>query len=79
MDIKSESSSVINTVLALSRYFIWQQKFTRKKLNLHAYLPFMKSELWLSVNSLLTKGEFIPLDWSKVLEYFKVEILNPGQ
>ena len=75
---KHDSDTAVHTVLLLSRYYIWRQKFLDKKLDTSAYKNYMKTELWYCFNSIKIKlsGKVIPNDWGPILEYFKVEVVN---
>ena len=44
-DIKNGPESVVNTVLALSKMFLWAQKFTSKRLDSAQYINYLKREL----------------------------------
>ena len=44
-DQNSPGSSVVNTILILSRYFIWKQKFTSKKLDEVTFINYMRDHL----------------------------------
>ena len=43
----SEGDSIFNTLLILSRYFIWKMKFTKRILDEVDYLNYIKQQLFL--------------------------------
>ena len=70
-----EADIVVNTILLWSKRFLWVQKFTTKKLNIVAYIKFLKNNLrelmliWQLKNKFY---DFMRL-WGKLLEYFEIE------
>ena len=74
-DTLTTGDSVINTFLALSRQFIYKQKFTTKSLDEVTFINYMKKELKNLYNFHLMKekaAEFIKL-WYKIYDHFEVE------
>ena len=62
-DINDKPESMVNTILVLSRMFIWRQKFSTKRLDDANYFRFLRYEL-LSISFILQKemhSECIPL------------------
>ena len=75
-DIKSDGASVQNTILFLSRQFIWRQKFTTKTLDEVNFIIFMRQELKNLFNVHFYEGKlhlFI-IDWQAILDHFEVEV-----
>ena len=72
----SPSWSALNTVLSLSRYFIWIKKFGNKKLDVLSYKNFMRTEIWYSakVHKKRFNDGILPEDWIWVCNTFGVEI-----
>ena len=75
-DHKSNGNSVINTIIVLSKQFIWTEKFGKKDLNEMHYTLFMRKELKLLLEIMQFKGEMTTLntDWADILQHFEVEI-----
>ena len=74
-DLESEGSSVQNTILLLSRQFIWRQKFTSKTLDEVQFINFIINELKNLFNAQFYKGkvqQFIH-DWQTIFDHFGVE------
>ena len=72
----SGGDSVFNTLLILSRYFIWKQKFTTKRLDEVDFINFIKTQLELiySCKKVIEKQiEFIK-EWEAILDHFQVEV-----
>ena len=71
---KSKGNSVINTVILLTKHFIWTQKFGAKNLNELHYRLYMKKELNLLLNVMQLKHqrEKFENDWVHILEHFRV-------
>ena len=79
-DIKTAGSSVTNTILFLSRQFIWRQKFTAKTLDEVDFIIFLRDELKKLINIHIYKGKmhlFIE-EWHAVLNHFEVETGDGG-
>ena len=73
-DINSKPCSVINTILLLSKQFLWKQKFTSKKLDDVMFINFMRTELNQLVNIMQIKeksAEFLK-NWDSILDHFEV-------
>jgi hypothetical protein len=49
-DVSTCSNSTINTLLSFSKQFIWNQKFSSKRLDEVKYINFIKNELQLLMN-----------------------------
>ena len=63
-----------NTILVLSRMFIWRQKFSTKRLDDANYFRFLRYEL-LSISFILQKeihSECIPLSWARLFDFFSI-------
>ena len=76
-DINSNGDSVQNTILLLSRQFIWRQKFTCKSLDEDKFITFIRQELKTLLNVHLYKGK-LPIfinDWQAILDHFEVVAL----
>ena len=75
-DVKSLGVSPVNTILILSRYFIWQQKFTTKALDDVHYINFMNGKLNLVYQCQKLKNiELNSIkDWRLFLSHFDVLI-----
>ena len=71
-----KGTSPLNTILILSRYFIYQQKFNKKLLDDVHYINFIKDQLSLIYNVQKNKNKEIDFikDWKFFLEHFDVEI-----
>ena len=70
----SRGDSPINTILALARYFIYQQKFTSKKLDEINFLNYMKDHLEIIYQSKVNKNhdrKFLE-EWGNILTHFQV-------
>ena len=77
-DINTRADSVENTVLLLSREFIWIQKFTTKKLDETIFINFMKNQLKQLVHIAFIKNkstEFLKY-WDQILLFFNVDHSN---
>ena len=80
-DMNSTANSVENTVLLLSREFIWVQKFTSKKLDIITYINFMKQELTQLYEIVQIKNktnEFLKC-WLPILDFFEVDYVSPSK
>ena len=69
-----KGDSVINTILILARYFIYQQKFTSKELDEVNFINFVKKQLLLIYYCKKMKNrelEFIH-EWDDILDHFQV-------
>ena len=73
-DQNTRADSVQNTVLLLSREFIWVQKFTTKKLDNTTFIYFMKNQLKQLVHIALLKNKLADFlkCWDPVLSIFYV-------
>ena len=74
-DINSGGDSVINTVLLISKQFIWRQKFGSKSLDELTYILYMKSELNLLLEIINHKNEnnqSFYEDWAEILLHFDI-------
>lgn len=72
--VGSNGDSPINTILALARYYIYQQKFTTKELDEVRFILFMKDHLEIIYEIKKRKnrkGKFLD-EWGDILEYFGV-------
>ena len=73
-DVSSLGDSVINTMLALARYFIYQQKFTSKCLDEVRFMLYARDHLELIHQTKKAKnqgGNFLR-DWCEILIHFQV-------
>ena len=73
-DVKTESSSITNTMIGLAKQFIWACKFTTKILDEVHYINFMKKELKLLWDTMQYKnklGKFAK-EWGSIFEHFEV-------
>ena len=77
----TRANSVENTVLLLSREFIWVQKFTSKKLDIVLYINFMKRELTLLSEIVQTKNETNEFSkcWPPILDFFEVDHVSTSK
>ena len=75
-DTKSEPTSVTNTLLLLSRHFVWIQKFTSKKLDEVIFINFLKSQVGLLANVMKSKDKDCKFlkDWENILNHLGIEI-----
>ena len=73
-DYNSKGNSVINTIILLTKHFIWIQKFSAKNLNELHYNLFMKKELYLLLKVMQEKNlrEKFENEWANILEHFGV-------
>ena len=74
-DINSGGDSVINTVLLISKQFIWRQKFGSKSLDELTFILYMKSELNLLLEIINHKNEnnqSFYEDWAEILLHFDI-------
>ena len=55
-NVGSSGDSVINTILALVRYFIYQQKFTSKELDEIKFLNYMRDHLEIIYQTKVNKN-----------------------
>ena len=80
-DMDTRANSVENTVLLLSREFIWVQKFTSKKLDIVLYINFMKRELTLLSEIVQTKNETNEFSkcWPPILDFFEVDHVSTSK
>ena len=77
-DSKSEPTSAINTLLLLSRHFVWIQKFTSKKLDEVVFINFLRSqvELLAKVMKWKEKDEKFVEEWGSILNHLGIEFLK---
>ena len=70
----SEGDSTFNTILMLSRYFIWRNKFTTKQLDEINYINYIKDQLELIYQCKIIKEKKIKFleDWKALLEHFEI-------
>ena len=70
----SEGDSTFNTILMLSRYFIWRNKFTTKNLDEVNFLNYIKDQLELIYYCKIAKEKQIAFleDWKALLEHFGI-------
>ena len=73
-DVKTESSSVINTMIQLAKQFIWTCKFSTKILDEVHYINFMKKELKLLWDTMQYKDKLtkFSIEWGSIFEHFEV-------
>ena len=79
--MNTTATSVENTVLLLSREFIWVQKFTSKKLDIIMYINFMKRELAQLFELVQIKNktnEFLKC-WLQILDFFEVDNVSTSK
>ena len=72
--VGSSGDSVINTILALARYFIYQQKFTSKELDEIKFLNYMRDHLEIIYQAKVSKNhdrKFL-VEWGDILTHFQV-------
>ena len=74
-DNNTRADSVENTVLLLSREFIWIQKFTSKKLDDTIFINFMKDQLKQIVHIAFIKNKSTDIlkCWGPILQFFDVD------
>ena len=74
-DLNDKAESLVNTIIALSKYFVWTQKFTSKKLDEAHYFLYLKKEL--TTISFLLKSKYDPptysKKWDQVFNFFGIE------
>jgi hypothetical protein len=72
----SEGDSIFNTILILSRYFIWKQKFTSKRLDEVDYINYIRGQLELIYFCKIAneKIDGFRKDWESILEHFQVHV-----
>ena len=77
-DVKSEPTSVINTLLLLSRHFVWIQKFTSKKLDEVVFFNFLKSQVGLLANVMKLKDKECKFvnEWGNILNHLGIKLLE---
>ena len=73
-DISTCSSSTINTLLSLSKQFIWNQKFSSKRLDEVKFINFIKQELKLLMDVMDSRGKIIEFreQFDSILEHFGI-------
>ena len=72
--VNCKGDSVINTILILARYFIYQQKFTSKELDEVNFINFVKKQLLIIYHCKKLQNrelEFIR-EWDDILDHFQV-------
>ena len=72
--VNCKGDSVINTILFLARYFIYQQKFTSKELDEVNFINFVKKQLLIIYHCKKLQNrelEFIR-EWDDILDHFQV-------
>ena len=72
--VGSSGDSVINTILALARYFIYQQKFTSKELDEIKFLNYMRDHLEIIYQAKVSKNhdrKFL-VEWGDILTHFQI-------
>ena len=74
-DINSKGDSVINTVILLSKQFLWKQKFGSKNINELQFILYMKYELEFLLKTAEFKGEksSFYMAWDKILKHFDLD------
>ena len=71
---KYQGDSVINTLLILARYFIYQQKFTNKELDEVNFINYTQKHLYLIYHCKKLQNKVIKftLEWDKLLDHFQI-------
>lgn len=72
--VGSKGDSPINTILALARYYIYQQKFTSKQLDEVRFILYLKDHLEVIYGIKKRKnqkGKFVE-EWRDVLTHFDI-------
>ena len=72
--VSSNGDSIINTILALARYYIYQQKFTSRELDEVRFLIYMKDHLGIIYQLKKSKNleaTFLQ-EWHDILIHFQV-------
>ena len=69
-----KGDSVINTLLILARYFIYQQKFTSKQLDEVNFINYAQNHLHIIYSCKKIQNQEIKFlkDWGIILEHFQV-------
>ena len=72
-DINHKPESMVNTIIALSRLFIWKQKFATKQLDEAEYFKFLERELIMAYTVLNAKQvpENIDIQWALLFDFFE--------
>ena len=75
-DMMSKPDSIINTILLLSRHYIWKQKFTSGRLMWDRYIQYLKEELTLiyCVMKFQNEPEKVRNLWGPILELVGVNL-----
>jgi hypothetical protein len=73
-DVSTCSNSTINTLLSFSKQFIWNQKFSSKRLDEVKYINFIKKELQLLMDVMEFKGKIIEFreQFDSILDHFGI-------
>ena len=73
-DVDSLGDSAINTLLALARYFIYQQKFTSKGLDEVRFMLYLRDHLEIIYRAKKAKNQLSSFlrDWREILVHFQV-------
>ena len=71
----SEGNSIFNTLLVLSRYFMWKMKFTKKILDEVDYLNYIKQKLELIhyCKKAKEKQNEFNEEWKLILNHFDID------
>ena len=75
-DINTKGDSVINTLLLLSKQFLWQQKFGSKIIDELQFIIFMRRELSFLLKVMEYKGKKLEFlnDWVQIFQHFEIDI-----
>ena len=73
-DVNSKGNSIINTILAIARYFIYQQKFLSKELDEVKFINYIRDHLSIILQIKKSKNKEIAFlhAWNVILEHFQV-------
>ena len=74
-DVRTKGNSIINTILLLSKQFLWKQKFGSKNINELQFIIFMKQELKSLLEIMEFKGEKHKFcdEWGEILQHFEID------
>ena len=76
-DIMADGSAPINNLLALARYFVYQQKFTSGKLDEVSFINYVRDHLLTIVQVKQRKGDVdFLLEWQIILNHFLIDYLS---